>query len=133
MYPSQDARELSALLRICRDLDVVGDVTATVDSPSELLAWASVLSDARIVGWRANDSGHRYLQVTAERRSAPVRGQLTAVLPCEQHREYWRTLGLEDLEPNGTRDLELSALTDAWSVMPITPGEAASPTAPPSG
>jgi hypothetical protein len=45
MYPAKDARELGILLRISRDLDVVGDVTATVDNPSELLAWALVLAD----------------------------------------------------------------------------------------
>jgi hypothetical protein len=129
MYPSQDARELTVLLRICRDIDVVGDVTATVDSPSELLAWAAVLSDARIVGWRAHDSGHRYLQVTAERRTAPVRGRVTAVLPCEQHRQFWDALGLVDLDPDGTRHLDKAALADAWSTMPITPTELESPAA----
>ena len=40
MYRAQAARELSILLRISRELDVVGDVTAIVDNPSELLAWA---------------------------------------------------------------------------------------------
>ena len=128
MYPSQDARELTVLLRICRDLDVVGDVTATVDNPSELLAWASVLSGARIVAWRAKDSGHRYVQVTAERRAAPVRGRVAAVLPCETHAQFWAALGLGDLEPDGTKDLDLAALSDAWSAMPITPSEMDSPT-----
>jgi hypothetical protein len=128
MYPSQDAREITVLLRICRDLDVVGDVTATVDNPSELLAWASVLTGARIVAWRAKDSGHRYLQVTADRRTAPVRGRVTAVLPCETHRQFWDALGLGDLEPDGTRKLSLGALSDAWSAMPITPSEVDSPT-----
>ena len=121
MYPAQDAREISVLLRICRDIDVVGDVTATVDSPSELLAWASVLSDAQIVGWRARDSGHRYLQVTAERRSAPVRGRITAVLPCEQHPEFWRALGLDGLDHPTVTHVSRSALSKAWDDMPVTP------------
>lgn len=34
MYPSKEARELAILLRISRELDIVGDVTATVESPS---------------------------------------------------------------------------------------------------
>jgi hypothetical protein len=123
MYPSPAARELTVLLRICREIDVVGDVTATVDSPSELLAWASVLSDAQIVGWRAKDSGHRYVQVTAERRTAPVRGRVTAVLPCEQHRQFWDALGLEDLSPDGNEHLDVAALSKAWSAMPVTPSE----------
>jgi hypothetical protein len=125
MYPSPDARELGVLLRICRDLDVVGDVTATVDSPSELIAWASVLRDARIAAWRAKDSGHRYVQVTAERRTAPVRGRVTAVLPCEQHPQFWAALGLEFAGPNGVRHLEVADLSKAWSAMPITPSELA--------
>jgi hypothetical protein len=123
MYPSPDARELTVLLRICREIDVVGAVTATVDSPSELLAWASVLSDAQIVGWRAKDSGHRYVQVTAERRTAPVRGRVTAVLPCEQHRQFWDALGLGDLSPDGNEHLDVAALSKAWSAMPVTPSE----------
>ena len=127
MYPSPDARELTVLLRICRDLDVVGDVTATVDNPSELLAWAAVLSGSRIVAWRAKDSGHRYVQVTADRRAAPVRGRVTAVLPCEAHLQFWHALGLGDLDPDGMRHLDLAALSDAWSAMPVTPSEAESP------
>ena len=74
MYPSKDARELSVLLRISRDIDIVGDVTATVDNRAELLAWASILSDAEIIAWRSTDSGHRYLSVTADRHTAPIRG-----------------------------------------------------------
>ena len=49
MYPSQDARELAILLRISRELDIVGDVTATVDNPSELLAWATTLTSPDII------------------------------------------------------------------------------------
>jgi hypothetical protein len=125
MYPSQDARELGVLLRICRDIDVVGDVTATVDSPSELIAWASVLRDAHIAAWRAKDSGHRYVQVTAERRTAPVRGRVTAVLPCEQHPQFWAALGLEFASADGVQQLDVADLSKAWSAMPVTPSELA--------
>jgi hypothetical protein len=129
MYPSQDARELTVLLRISRDIDVVGDVTATLDSPSELLAWAAVLSEADIVAWRSRDSGHRYLQVTAARRTAPVRGRVAAVLPCEHHEQFWDALGLADLAAGGIEQLDTDALSKAWSQMPITPADAASPPA----
>lgn len=121
MYPSQDARELSVLLRISRELDVVGDITATVDNPSELLAWANLLSDPTIVAWRADDSGHRYVHVTASRRRAPVRGQVTAVLHCGPHHEFWNQLLPGDLEPGAERLLSLKDLSAAWSAMPITP------------
>ena len=121
MYPSKDARELAILLRISRELDIVGDISATVDDPSELLAWATVLADPAIVAWRAKDSGHRYLQVTADRTRAPVRGRITAVLPGEQHLEFWHALGLDGLAPGGREHLTTKSLSDAWATMPITP------------
>jgi hypothetical protein len=120
MYPAKDARELAILLRISRELDVVGDVTATVDNPSELLAWALVLSRPGVTAWRAEDSGHRYLQVAADRRRAPIRGRITAVLGCEQHPEFWNALGLDQLPAGDRRDLTVEALSAAWAVMPIT-------------
>ena len=121
MYPSKDAREIAILLRISRELDIVGDISATVDSPSELLAWATILTNPAIVAWRAKDSGHRYLQVTADHTRAPVRGRITAVLPAGQHPEFWHVLGLDALAPGGREHLNLSALTAAWAEMPITP------------
>jgi hypothetical protein len=121
MYPSKDARELAILLRISRELDIVGDISATVDDPSELLAWATILARPTIVAWRAKDSGHRYLQVTADRTRAPVRGRITAVLPGEQHLEFWHALGLDELAPGGREQLTTKSLSDAWAAMPITP------------
>ncbi|QWZ09948.1 hypothetical protein KRR39_09585 [Nocardioides panacis] len=120
MYLSKDARELSVLLAISRELDIVGDVSATVADPAELLAWASVLTDAEVVAWRAKDSGHRYVQVAADRHAAPVRGRVAAVLPCDRHREFWNALGLD--EDNATvTHLSRAALSKAWSDTPITP------------
>jgi len=121
MYPSKDARELAILLRISRELDIVGDVSATVDNPAEVLAWATILTDPDIVAWRAKDSGHRYLQVTANHERAPIRGRVTAVLPCEQHVEFWRALGLAELGPGGREHLTPTTLSAAWAAMPITP------------
>ena len=120
MYPSKDARELAILLRISRELDIVGDVSATVDNPSELLAWATILTRPDVAAWRAKDSGHRYLQVTAEHHRAPVRGRVTAVLAGEQHLEFWHALALDGLEPGGTRFLSIPALSAAWDQMPVT-------------
>lgn len=121
MYPAKDARELAILLRISRELDVVGDVTATVDNPSELLAWALVLSKPDVLAWRAEHSGHRYVHVTADRHRPPIRGRVAAVLDCEQHTEFWNALGLEHLKPGHRERLTMSALSAAWAVMPITP------------
>lgn len=121
MYPSKDARELAILLRISRELDVIGDVTATVDNPSELLAWALVLGDPEIVAWRAGDSGHRYVHVTARRTGSPIRGCITAVLACDQHREFWNALGLDQLATGDRRLLGTEDLSSAWAVMPLTP------------
>jgi len=123
MYPSRDARELAILLRISRELDIVGDITATVDNPSEFLAWANVLAQPEIVAWCAKDSGHRYIQVTADHRRAPVRGRITAVLHGDPHRMFWNALDLDDLSPGGRRDLTVGALSAAWQKMPLTPEE----------
>ena len=127
MYPPKDARELAILLRISRELDIVGDVSATVDNPSELLAWAAILAEARIAAWRGQDSGHRYLQVTADHHRAPVHGRIAAILPCEEHREFWEALHLADLEPGQTRSLSAADLSAAWAVMPLTAPEAERP------
>lgn len=123
MYPAKDARELAVLMRISRELDIVGDLTATVDNPSELLAWAVVLSKPVIVAWRSEGSGHRYLQVSADRSSAPIRGRVTAVLPCDQHLEFWSALGLDPLVEGDRRALAVGDLSSAWAVMPVSPDE----------
>jgi hypothetical protein len=119
MYPAKDARELAIFFRISRELDVVGDVTATTDNPSELLAWALVLTGPEITAWRAEDSGHRYVQIAADRRRAPIRGRVTAVLACERHREFWDALGLDKLDAGDCRRLDVDALSSAWDVMPV--------------
>jgi hypothetical protein len=119
MYPAKDARDLAILMRISRELDVVGDLTATVDNPSELLAWALALAGPDVLAWRAEDSGHRYAQVTAHRHRAPIRGQVTAVLACDQHLEYWDALGLQHLEQGDRHKLTVADLSAAWAVMPI--------------
>lgn len=121
MYPAKDARELSVLLRISRELDVVGDVTATVDNPSELLAWALVLANSEVLAWRADYSGHRYIQVTAHRNRAPIRGCVTAMLHCDEHQAFWNALGLNQLAAGDRRPLNVEALSTAWEIMPITP------------
>ena len=123
MYPPKDARELAILLRISRELDVIGDVTATVDNPSELLAWALVLTRPDVVAWRAKDSGHRYVHVEAHRDRAPVRGSITAVLPCDAHPQFWDALGVADLGAGDRRALPPGALSAAWEVMPVTTAE----------
>jgi len=130
MYPARDARELAILLRISRELDVVGDVTATVDNPSEVLAWALVLSRPTVLAWRAKDSGHRFLHVTASRTRAPIRGRITAVLDCEQHPEFWSALELDDLTNGGRRDLDVDALSSAWAIMPVHAPDADEPVTP---
>ncbi len=53
MYASADARQLAVLLRISRTMDIVGDVSVTVDNPSELLAWANILKEPTVLAWRA--------------------------------------------------------------------------------
>lgn len=131
MYPSREERELGILLRISRELDICGDVTATVADPSELLAWATILSGHIVSAWRAQDSGHRFLQVAADHRGAPIRGHVAAVLDCEGHLEFWSACGLDDLGPGGTRRLVSADLARAWELMPISPRDLAAPPHPP--
>ena len=120
MYRSDKAREFSVLLRTSRDLDIVGDVTATVDSPSELIAWAIVLTDPVISAWRTQ-AGNRFVAATATHDRAPVRGSITAVLPGDDHREFWDTLlPARDLEGGEEIPLALTDLSAAWEAMPLT-------------
>jgi hypothetical protein len=123
MYPSPQARELGILLRISRELDVCGDLTATVDNPSELIAWASLLAEPTVLAWRPQDSGCRFVQVSADHHRAPVRGRVSAVLSCEQHAQFWDALHLDDLEPGRTRALSVGDLAKAWETMPLTLSE----------
>jgi hypothetical protein len=131
MYPSSEARELGILMRISRELDVCGDLTATVDNPSELIAWASALTRPTVLAWQAQDSGCRFLQVSADHHRAPVRGHVAAVLPCEQHAAFWEALHLESLEPGHTKRLRVKDLAEAWQAMPLTPPEELVPPDPP--
>jgi hypothetical protein len=119
MYPTADSRQLSILLRISRELDVVGDVTATVDQPSDVLAWAAVLPEPSIGAWRAEDSGRRYVQVTAPHHRDPIHGRVTAVLPADAHREFWDELFPKDLEPGEEQKLSVQELGAAWTAMPL--------------
>lgn len=122
MYPARAARELGVLLRISRELDVVGDLTAVVDNPSELLAWAHTLTDPAVTAWRAADSGSRYLEVSATHNYEPIRGQATAVLHCEHHPAFWRALSqTHDLKPGDRTTVTIADLARAWEAMPITP------------
>lgn len=121
MYPSADAHQLSILLRISTDLDIVGDVTATVDSPSDLLAWANVLPDPMLGAWRSH-AGGRYVQITAAHQRAPVHGRVTAVLSCDRHAQFWNALdAARDLAPGQESLLTIADLSQAWEAMPILP------------
>ena len=124
MYPSADARQLLILLRIGTDLDIVGDVTVTVNDPSELLAWANIVPDPSFLAWRAADSGRRFVHVTAYHQRTPVHGQVTAVLRAEDHRTFWEELlPGGDLEPGTEQTLDRADLARAWNAMPVTPPE----------
>ena len=133
MYPAREARELAILLRISRELDICGDVTATVDNPSELLAWAAILTEPVITAWRAEDSGCRFVQVSADHQREPVRGHVSAVLACDQHPQFWDQLPLERLAAGRTRALTVKDLATAWEAMPITPPTDRNAPAPPQG
>ncbi len=116
MSTSIDTQQLSTLLRISSELDIVGDVTATVTSPSALVAWAYALPEPTICVWRAEDSGNRYVQVAAACHRNPVHGRVTAVLTADEHYTFWVALLPErDLAAGEKRILPLSSLAAAWS------------------
>ena len=117
MYPSKEARELAILLRISSELDIVGDVTATVESPSELLAWTLILHKHQVLAWRATDSGHRYIQVTAHRSKAPIRGDITAILHCERHPDFWHAAAVH-AQYDRLLDEELSTSPPGGRLLP---------------
>lgn len=120
MYPTADAHQLSILLRISSELDVVGDVTVTVDHPADLLAWATMLPQATLCAWRAH-SGNRYVQATAVHNRLPVHGRITAVLRGDQHPQFWNELvETHDLASGEERRLSLKDLTRAWEAMPLS-------------
>jgi hypothetical protein len=119
MYPSADSHQLSILLRISTGLDVVGDVSAKVDNPADLLAWTTVLPESDAWAWRTR-SGNRYVHVTAAHNRLPVHGRVTAVLSGDQHRYFWdELLHADDLEPGDERRLGVKDLARAWEAMPL--------------
>ena len=116
MSTSVDAQQLSTLLRISSELDIVGDVTATITSPSALVAWVYALPTPTICAWRAEDSGSRYVHVTAVCHRNPVHGRVTAVLPADEHYTFWVALLPDgDLAPGDEHIVALSTLAAAWS------------------
>jgi hypothetical protein len=118
MSPTLDTHQLSTLLRISSELDIIGDVTATVATPSDLLAWAHPLPEPIICAWRAADSGNRYVQVSAACHRNPVHGRVTAVLTADDHHPFWAALLPEgDLPAGAEALLSLSALTGAWTAL----------------
>ena len=122
---------LSTLLRISHDLDIIGDLTATVETPSALLAWAHALPEPIIYAWRAEDSATRYVHVSATCHHAPLRGQITAVLNAEPHHAFWSALlPQHDLTPGQQQPLPLSTLIAAWSTTTPQPGEHTRPITP---
>ena len=120
MSSSADERQLAVLLRISESLDIVGDVSVTVDNPSELLAWASVLPDPSIFAWRGHVSGKRFVHVTAVNSSNPIHGRTTATLRADQNMPFWKALLAEgDLEPGEELSLTTKRLAEAWEEVPV--------------
>lgn len=116
MSTSIDTQQLSTLLRISSELDIVGDVTAAVTSPSALVAWAYALPEPTICAWRAEDSGNRYVQITAACHRDPVHGRVTAVLTADEHYAFWIALLPDgDLAAGDERIIPPSTLAAAWS------------------
>jgi hypothetical protein len=119
MYRSENAHQLSVLLRTSRGLDIIGDVTAAVDHPADLLAWSDLLPEPTLCAWRAH-SGTCYVQVTSPYNHDPVHGRVTAVLVADQHHDFWKELlhGSE-LDKGQEQVLTSKDLVEAWQAMPL--------------
>lgn len=125
MLTFTNAQQLSTLLRISSGLNIVGDVTATVDGPSALLAWAHSLPEPTIRAWRAEDSGNRYVEVTSTCHRTPLHGRVTAVLTGDDHRPFWTALlPTGDVAAGDEQLLPLGALVAAWLAISLEPGAA---------
>jgi hypothetical protein len=119
VHESSEERQMGVLLRISQTIDVVGDVSLTVANPSELIAWATTLSDPMIFAWRGHMSGNRFVHVTAVHARTPVHGRVTAALEADDHLSFWNALVAGDLEPGDERSLTAKDLADAWDATPI--------------
>jgi hypothetical protein len=120
MPSSADERQLAVLLRISESLDIVGDVSVTVENPSELLAWANVLPNPSTFAWRGHVSGKRFVHVTAVNGSNPIHGRATAALRADRHLPFWKALvNQDDLEPGEELSLTTRQLAEAWEAMPV--------------
>ena len=113
--------QIGLLLRISAEMDIVGDVSVTLANPSDLIAWTSVLTRPVIMGWRASDSGRRYLQATAYHNHSPVHGTITAILPADERRQFWNTVLPEDLTLGSEQRLQHRDLVEAWTEEPPSP------------
>ncbi len=117
---SNNQHQIAVLLRASRELDIIGDVSAVVDSPGELVAWAGLLPSPTVIAWRAEETGHRHISLSATHRGAPIRGQVMITLDGDRHRGLWRRLltltdgGWGDLPPGTERVCNTSDLVNAW-------------------
>lgn len=119
-----DRRQLTTLLKIAAGIDVVGDVSVTVSSPAELLAWAQMLPDPIVLAWRSEGSGHRFVSVTAFHERSPIHGNISIVLDGNRHIELWDALlGGRDLDPGEEALLDVARLAHAWNALPLSPPE----------
>jgi hypothetical protein len=120
MHESSEERQVAVLLRISESIDIVGDVSLTVANPSELLAWATVLSGPAVFAWRGHVSGQRFVHVTAVNASAPVHGRVTVALRADDHPAFWSALiPGGDLDPGEELALVPKDLGAAWDATPI--------------
>ena len=114
--PSNRAHQIAVLLRASRELDVIGDVSVVVDSPGELIAWAGLLPSPTMIIWRAEETGRRYVCLTAMHREAPIRGRIMITLDGDRHPGLWRRLlaGRGELPPGTEHVADAGRLIDAW-------------------
>lgn len=114
MSDKTTTKEMGRLLQHASTLNIVGDATAAIETPEDLLEWTNALACPLILAWRCIDSGYRYVQVQARHAGPPVNGHLMIYLPCENYREFWSALVGEEMSPGAEREFDRRALRSAY-------------------
>ncbi len=94
------------LLQVSSDIDILGVVRVGVDEVCAMRAWVQALPDPRVLAWRDQHTGARYVEIRAEHRAPPVQGAITAWWRCQGRHPFWTCLlAGDDLSPGGQRDI----------------------------
>ena len=102
--------KMLALILGSQGVHIDGDVCVDAPGLSELIGWASVLSNPAAFAWRSTATGERHLQVGGWSTQDPVHGRVTVLLDGDHHRDVWDTVLADDLRCGDEKRLDLDRL-----------------------